>query len=664
MSLRIRRGTNSERLTKTFDQGELAWTTDTEKLYVGDGVTLGGKNILQSSAGVGFVFNSTTQALEFTVPALNLTTSLVPDSVTTNHLTTGSSGTTFKVVSTAGIQPGMLIIASSFLSGQTVTVVVDSQTLTISAAPDVAVVNNTAITFRSPNLYFTNSRAGQAVYDAFGRGSSSGITFAYNVGTNAISATVNTGNLLPSQTGNSGKYLTTDGTGGLTWTNPISGNMLLPSEAGNQGKYLKVDNSSLPAWADIVIDRLTVNAYSTVLDSFGNLTTPGDIKIPAGKDIKRDNGSGTYVSITGGLGSVSADTSPSLGGNLSLATRSITGTGSIGITGNIVNTGNAQFTGTIQATAGLGANLPLNSFGITGSGSIGITGNITNTGNIVTTGNITGTGNIDRSGNAVFSGTVKAVNGLGGDLSLNSYKISGIGDVIITGSADFSGTIKAQTGLGANLPLNSFGITGTGNINIAGNIAAGAGTISGATVTTPELSGKVISLVPDVNNGKAGLSILTTNNDNDDYDLFTITALHTGGAGNYGNSSRYIRGRGTIATPSAVQTGDFIHQLTFNAVTSASTVVKNAEITVEVDSGTISATQAPAKMSFKTMTNAGSLATALTIDSGSVIGFASTQQLVAGAGSGQVNVGGGVVAYVRLKVGNTTYAMPLYNINP
>ena len=446
MSLRIRRGTNSERLTKTFDQGELAWTTDTEKLYVGDGVTLGGKNIIQSSAGTGFTFNSTTQALEFTIPALNLTTSLVPDSVTTNYLSTGSSGTTFKVISTAGIQPGMLIIASSFLSSQTVTVVVDSQTLTISAAPDVTVVNNTAITFRSPNLYFTNSRAGQAVYDAFGRGSNSGIVFAYNPGTNAISATVNTGNLLPSQTGNSGKYLTTDGIGGLTWTNPISGNMLLPSEAGQQGKYLKVDNSSVPAWADLVLDRLTVNAYSTVLDSFGNLTTPGDIKIPAGKDIKRDNGSGTYVSITGGLGSVSADTSPSLGGNLSLATRSITGSGSIGITGNITNTGNAEFTGTIKAL-GLGANLSLNSYNLTGTGNIEIGGNITLYGNHILTGDLTGVGDISRTGDIDLIGA-------------------------ITASSVSASTISAFTGLGTNLPLNGKDITGTGNIGITGGLTA------------------------------------------------------------------------------------------------------------------------------------------------------------------------------------------------
>lgn len=65
MSLRIRRGTEAQRTGATFDLGEVAWTTDTNKLYVGDGVNLGGKNILATSAGTGLVWNATTQRLDF-----------------------------------------------------------------------------------------------------------------------------------------------------------------------------------------------------------------------------------------------------------------------------------------------------------------------------------------------------------------------------------------------------------------------------------------------------------------------------------------------------------------------------------------------------------------------------------------------------------------------
>lgn len=42
MALRLRRGTNAERLLVTPLQGELIYATDTKKLYVGDGATIGG----------------------------------------------------------------------------------------------------------------------------------------------------------------------------------------------------------------------------------------------------------------------------------------------------------------------------------------------------------------------------------------------------------------------------------------------------------------------------------------------------------------------------------------------------------------------------------------------------------------------------------------------
>lgn len=45
MSLRIRRGTDAERQTVTFLEGELVYTTDTKKVFVGDGATLGGVSV-------------------------------------------------------------------------------------------------------------------------------------------------------------------------------------------------------------------------------------------------------------------------------------------------------------------------------------------------------------------------------------------------------------------------------------------------------------------------------------------------------------------------------------------------------------------------------------------------------------------------------------------
>ena len=52
MSIRIRRGTDADRLTVILENGELGYTTDTKKVYVGDGVTLGGTQV---SGGAGTV---------------------------------------------------------------------------------------------------------------------------------------------------------------------------------------------------------------------------------------------------------------------------------------------------------------------------------------------------------------------------------------------------------------------------------------------------------------------------------------------------------------------------------------------------------------------------------------------------------------------------------
>lgn len=87
MSLRIRRGTDAQRLGVTFDLGELVYTTDTQKLYVGDGVTVGAKNILASSAGAGITFNHETEAFDFNKNNLGLTTADVSESLTHQYFT-------------------------------------------------------------------------------------------------------------------------------------------------------------------------------------------------------------------------------------------------------------------------------------------------------------------------------------------------------------------------------------------------------------------------------------------------------------------------------------------------------------------------------------------------------------------------------------------------
>ena len=53
MALRLRRGTDAERLNITPIEGELIYTTDTKLLYAGDGTTAGGTLVTGSGGGGG-----------------------------------------------------------------------------------------------------------------------------------------------------------------------------------------------------------------------------------------------------------------------------------------------------------------------------------------------------------------------------------------------------------------------------------------------------------------------------------------------------------------------------------------------------------------------------------------------------------------------------------
>jgi hypothetical protein len=61
------------------------------------------------------------------------------------------------------------------------------------------------------------------------------------------------GDILPAQTDNSGKYLTTDGNN-LSWATVSAGDAL-PDQTGNNGKYLTTDGTS-PSWATLDVGNL------------------------------------------------------------------------------------------------------------------------------------------------------------------------------------------------------------------------------------------------------------------------------------------------------------------------------------------------------------------------------------------------------------------------
>jgi hypothetical protein len=92
MPLQLRRGLNADRISTTFAEGEPVWTTDTNKLFVGDGVTpgaiaIGGNQDLNTNSNV--TFNSALIATTATVATLKF-----GDGTTMTTAATGGSGST------------------------------------------------------------------------------------------------------------------------------------------------------------------------------------------------------------------------------------------------------------------------------------------------------------------------------------------------------------------------------------------------------------------------------------------------------------------------------------------------------------------------------------------------------------------------------------------
>ena len=65
MALRIRRGTDAQRTGKTFEVGEIVYTTDSQQVWIGNGVTAGGIPVVGSNvAGFGLVYNPTSKKID------------------------------------------------------------------------------------------------------------------------------------------------------------------------------------------------------------------------------------------------------------------------------------------------------------------------------------------------------------------------------------------------------------------------------------------------------------------------------------------------------------------------------------------------------------------------------------------------------------------------
>jgi hypothetical protein len=81
--------------------------------------------------------------------------------------------------------------------------------------------------------------------------------------------------LLPSQTGNAGNFLTTNGSGNLSWGS-ITASTILPPQSGNSGKYLTTDGAGNLSWATVSSSSssITNNSHTLSIDTYGQLNLP------------------------------------------------------------------------------------------------------------------------------------------------------------------------------------------------------------------------------------------------------------------------------------------------------------------------------------------------------------------------------------------------------
>ena len=301
MSLKIRRGTDAERLLITPEEGELIYTTDTKELYVGDGETPGGNLTSDNHAGTvtsvtgtgtvagialsGTVTTSGNLTLGGTlaVPITNITATGTKDSTTflrgdgswaapvsgsTLPTQTGNSG---KVLTTDGTNLSWTTNGNGTVTSVTGTGTVAGISLsgTVNSAGSLTLGGTLAV----------------PVANITATGTSDSTTFLRGDGSWAIPVS---GSPLPIQTGNNGKVLTTDGTI-LSWITPpmggtLSSNLNTSTYNITNGTNLTINGTNGNIAANTLDAGLLSISSSTITsnDTFTspNLNTVSKISLP------------------------------------------------------------------------------------------------------------------------------------------------------------------------------------------------------------------------------------------------------------------------------------------------------------------------------------------------------------------------------------------------
>jgi hypothetical protein len=315
-------------------------------------------------------------------------------------------------------------------------------------------------------------------------------TEVYTAGPVGSNITI-TNNSISSTNTNGNITLATDGTGVIQIANdivPDVNNLRWIGTANNRPMGIYVGSAGLIADGPINVPNF---ANATVRDN--TITTPVQGMIVVTANVYQGYIGSAWTALAGsdGISAVADDTSPQLGGNLSLASFNIDGTGSINITGAV--TASANVTGAY--IIGDGSQLT----GVVASSVAAA--NVSGLANIATTGayaDLSGTPTIpsatsnltNDSGFIDLANLSVTTNAASGDGSLSYDNSTGVFTFTPAdaGLADY-GDANVATFLGSNFGSNV--IVTTGNITannfigeVTGNVSGSAATATSATTAT------------------------------------------------------------------------------------------------------------------------------------------------------------------------------------
>ena len=346
MALQIRRGPNAQRATTLLQTGEVVWTTDTKKLYVGDGVTTGGVNILANIAGTGFVWNPSTEQLDL---AGSTITGINADNV----------------AETNGVVPRLWYRSTL------------GKTHASEIFTTVAGAAHSGISFswddvnQKLSATVLTENAADAAAALFTSGTHTGISFAYGLtedAANRIDATVSSEYIQDTVN----DLFTAGVHTGITFTysdnlNALSAAVTFPAPGGNLGSNLVLNTFNISGTGNIS-NTGTMTATGNISTSAGSISANGSVS------------AGTTISATQGLGA-----------SLPLNSYNINGTGNISIVGTVSNstltldtnvirstTLPAAYPGyTVNTTVSIGNNANPTSLAIVSTGAFGVMTGIT-----------------------------------------------------------------------------------------------------------------------------------------------------------------------------------------------------------------------------------------------------------------------------------------------